>query len=795
MGLSSSRAALPVVEAGQARAVIVQNSEGGRVTALAVQELRDHVEALTGVKLPVVSAAEWDREAPGTFLVVGRGAALDALGVDLGELPREGLRILALPEHRALVLAGRDSGDPLGTAAAANLEQEYGTLYAVYELLERWGVRWYFPGALGAVLPRSDSLSAPELDWADSPDFAMRNFWLPASESLGGAPQGATSEERQRLREWQREIRLWALRNRAGNSTSEYHTRHHAPDWWSLWSETHPEYLALWEGRRGLDSNPERSKLCVSHPGTAEAVAELARRYFRAGGRRRSYSICEQDGSGGFCTCEACRAWDAAPDPGATDAPSLSDRYARFWNRVAESLVAEFPDRCVGVYLYGRYGEPPCGIAALHPNIRPVLVHNYVVDEGFFRRRIEGWRKLTAAPIGLYTVPLPGAYGMNLFSYPWLSLDAFAAGMRSFRDQGVVGFRATDFAIRENWITAAPMHHLVGRLAWNADADPRAILREFCEKLFGPAAEPMHAYFMALDAWQRVPPAPEEGEGAETAGAAPDEDGVIGRPVARELGYWLSEWSPGRIADLRQALDRAWQAAATDMVRERVARFQDALRFVELDTAAARAFRAHRAQPAPERWARLRDTVRVRQSYLDALPPWAGVVDPEGLRREAVARGYEVNADDAGEVFRDVFADGGAGAWRRRAGFAGVEPARDAPGVFRVRGKAVRTEIVMDRGALVGENRDYQLMVVWRAAPPARLQVRVVGGETLLNRVLPVSPSEAERRQTLAFRTPVGVERVRIYLNLVVPSGYDGAPLEIEIAEVFLRQAEPQAGA
>ena len=87
-----------------------------------------------------------------------------------------------------------------------------------------------------------------------------------------------------------------------------------------MWSKTNPEYLALNQGERGWLAQTERSKLCVSNPEAADAVAELAKRYFREDGRRLSYSICEQDGSAGYCSCEACRAWDAAPDP---DLPSI----------------------------------------------------------------------------------------------------------------------------------------------------------------------------------------------------------------------------------------------------------------------------------------------------------------------------------------------------------------------------------------------------------------------------------------------------------------------------------------
>ena len=64
-----------------------------------------------------------------------------------------------------LVLAGNDA------------EPYYGTRYAVVELLHRLGVRWFLPGELGEVVPKSRTLTVPEMTIHQRPDFRMRNYW------------------------------------------------------------------------------------------------------------------------------------------------------------------------------------------------------------------------------------------------------------------------------------------------------------------------------------------------------------------------------------------------------------------------------------------------------------------------------------------------------------------------------------------------------------------------------------------------------------------------------------------
>lgn len=56
-------------------------------------------------------------------------------------------------------------------------ESDLAGSYAVYELLDRLGCRWYLPGDLGEVVPETKTLSLAETDLSSAPGTIFRNIW------------------------------------------------------------------------------------------------------------------------------------------------------------------------------------------------------------------------------------------------------------------------------------------------------------------------------------------------------------------------------------------------------------------------------------------------------------------------------------------------------------------------------------------------------------------------------------------------------------------------------------------
>lgn len=121
----------------------------------AARELEQCLFEMTGARLPV--AGDRDR-VRGPTILLGRSEALEALGVKIPweELGDERFTLKTVGNH--LVIAGG---------------RRRGTLYGVYEFLERLGCRWYTPDF--TVTPRGASpfpVRAGGVEWLRSVDYA-----------------------------------------------------------------------------------------------------------------------------------------------------------------------------------------------------------------------------------------------------------------------------------------------------------------------------------------------------------------------------------------------------------------------------------------------------------------------------------------------------------------------------------------------------------------------------------------------------------------------------------------------
>lgn len=752
LGATRSDAAdMVIVEDGKARAVIVKNTEAGRVGALAAEELQRHIALMSGVRLPIVDYARWqDAEDHDIAIVLGLGDALGDVIIGENDLLPEGYRVATYPDRNMIVLAGRDAGNPLSGASLANREYEFGTLYAVYELLEQLGVRWYFPGELGTVIPTHGKVVIPQLDIRESPSFRMRNFWLsPQQPASWPTPDQWDENQKRQFSEHEQALRLWSLRNRAGNSLA-YHVRHHSPTWWELWHKSHPEYLALSDGTRGWDAYPDRSKLCVSNPEVVQAVAELAKQAFRRSPGRASYSIAEQDGGGGFCECDNCIALDASADNGS----SLSDRYVHFWNAVAQEVHAEFPDRFVGVYLYSRYIEPPQRVTQLHSGIHPVLVNNYTTDPARLKALVSGWGKLTDTPIAFYLLPLPGAEGMNLFSYPWASITGYQQRINELRKAGIAGYRAPAYAMNNNWIAVGPMHYLTAQLYWDANADVDRLLDQYCNDLFGQAASRMKQYYLMLE------------QAATGKGGYKHSAEHFGEEMPHQtLADAQNIFSKERVKALRDLLAEANDKANSEKAKQIIALHLMSLAYADADLRVSEALAEYQESHTSLQWEALKERIAQRDQILSGIPAFSGVINPNDLNYLSSKRGYNVELSDKNLVFNETFAEGSTKNWRRRKGFKATVADENAQDGYFARAASETEDIVLDRSAVVELGQSYKVQVRWRGAKDDRIRLRfVVNGKTAANAGFSVSQAGKWTDSAYTLKPPADASSVRIYL-------------------------------
>ena len=184
-----SDGSVKLVVDGQAAAVVVLPQAPSWIELEAAQELVDHVAKMSGATLPIrnESAAAAQLDALKVLKVfVGNVSALP----DSSPPPPEGFRVwtAAVNGGTSLFIRGDDacSASWPGKSHSANNDCRRGTIFGVYELLERLGVVWLWPGPSGEAVPRRRTVSIPaDLDVTDAPALLERRYRIPPTGTTG----------------------------------------------------------------------------------------------------------------------------------------------------------------------------------------------------------------------------------------------------------------------------------------------------------------------------------------------------------------------------------------------------------------------------------------------------------------------------------------------------------------------------------------------------------------------------------------------------------------------------------
>ncbi len=156
-----------------ANAEIVVPDGAPPVVRFAAKEAKTFLSEVLGAEVPVVNAPSDGRAS----LVLGANAWADEAGLSTNGMARDEF-VIAARGSRVYVL-GRDSStvDPewvLQHGGWSSVLFERSTMFGVYDFLERFaGVRFYFPGELGTIVPKSPSV-AVRGSVSVKPDFSSR---------------------------------------------------------------------------------------------------------------------------------------------------------------------------------------------------------------------------------------------------------------------------------------------------------------------------------------------------------------------------------------------------------------------------------------------------------------------------------------------------------------------------------------------------------------------------------------------------------------------------------------------
>lgn len=553
-------APLVIVHDGQPRARIVLSATPTAIESFAASELQHYVAKATGATLEITSDGQVaDGQA---VLCIGRNRfseslaeSLDASPVDTIVLQRRGRRVLLL---------GRDTPeiDPRQPGRRA-LDCERGTLNAVYEFLERFvGVRWYWPGRLGEVVPASDELSVGELNTRFSPSFIYRN----SHQSQELMDPVASKDD----------LHLWWLRQRLGGVVGNATANHSFNDYPARFGRQHPEWFALQaDGERLNTSGPWGGHVCFSDAGLFKQTVEDLVDYFRENPTQKFHAVMPGDGlSGHICQCELCQA-QLEPQMGS------SGRYSMYvWgfvNRVAREVGKQYPDRVVTCCAYGGYKDVPAGID-FEPNVSVTLCRNVAGSGGNYEcyRNAEA-RQLSNEQLQAWSEAVSNVYIWDYHNLRWnrmmkgvavIAPHGIAEELRHDARAGVKGhiieYNTISYYQKrtqnlphawENWLMDAVNIYASFKLLWNVDADVDQMQEEFYDLFFGPAKDPMRDFFSLLEMRWMQTPLPLGGVVSESPANA-----------------WLHVYPKDVVERLFSHLDEARRLAGDSVYGQRIAR-------------------------------------------------------------------------------------------------------------------------------------------------------------------------------------------------------------------------------
>ena len=515
-----------LVKDGQPCADIVISASPARAVKIAASELQEYLDKITGARLAIVAA-------PGTnvaaHVYVGQSASTDRLKLTAEGLKYGAFRMASGKDWLALLghdqdyveprryirdekgrpkyfeewdaLTGGTWGNPIGggrrnSAVDISAFDECGSLNAVYEFLRGLGVRWYLPGELGEVVPKMTSLAAPQVDKTVVPDFPYRHLYIYYND----IPRAS------------KDFVLWQLR--LGLNHKDGFGGGHGLIYVHGRDKSHPEYFALYAGKRSVHEPFGLGFPCFSSDGLRESAVKYVRAFFRIYPEEPILSIAPVDGYGTLCECDLCKG-KGTPERGWNG--RLSDYVWGFANRVAQDVYKTNPDRKLSCLAYAVYQLPPEKIEKLSPNLGAVLCrwrsdfHNRVIRDDF-ARMTEAWlKKLPSKDLYIWDY-----YLHNRPEGPWVGLPVYYPHLIADDLRFLKGKSKGEFievysnwkADKYAWNALAANHlncYVTARLWWDANQDVDALLADYYQNFYGPAAKQMKAFIEYAEAnWMKA---------------------------------------------------------------------------------------------------------------------------------------------------------------------------------------------------------------------------------------------------------------------------------------------------
>jgi Domain of unknown function (DUF4838) len=490
-----------IINEGKAMATIVIADKPAKVgrylndtVDFGAKLLQDYIEQSTGVKLPIKKESE---QLAGNLILVGRTKLGDKLGIPGKKLPSEGYLIKRFPQGVAII----------GNIATDG--KDLGTLFGVYKFLEdNIGVRWYFPGKMGTIVPKKNAIViAADYQASGKPFFQYR---------IGG------------ISHWRKDIaQEWHPALRFGSSKGNG-SNHSMENWHALYGKTHPEYFGLSkDGSRGItskrvSSGQNQSFICFSEPGVLKQHLANVDDYYKTGNKstwsantQGNYIPFAPHDTRKYCLCPKCSAKLTLGNERWRHGET-SDVVFDFVKSYAEAVKEKHPEAVICAMAYDHYQLPPLKIKTLPDNVEltlcliPTVVQmNHPGIRKNIRKEIEDWSRIVNKRPDRLIIWDYFFYPSCFFLAPTEMPHILKEHINFIKDKalGVFnnGFNPRLHANNPRLYLTFRITWLMHQLLWNPDLDLDRAKHDWCYDLFGTAGSEMEKFYTLLeDRWEKT---------------------------------------------------------------------------------------------------------------------------------------------------------------------------------------------------------------------------------------------------------------------------------------------------
>jgi len=517
--------AITLVRDGVPTSVVVLSAKPTRPARVAAQELIHYVAKMTGAKLPLALANAIPKAHRDlNRVLIGESQLTKALGLKNSDFQEQ--EYLIEMRGRTLILMGRDaeefgeiSYEKNGLWPGLGHNQAYflpmGSLYAVHTFLEaQCGVRWYLPGEIGEVCPKSDRLEVSDVRIRTRPwtryRWSSRQAYREPFHFYGYARPDKL------VRVPTRDMTLWMLRMKIGGG--RYACNHSLTSYQNRFAEEHPEW---WKEGKPTRAFPHPD---YANPDLIKQVCQDALDYFDGRFPKGTYPDGSRImGSGDYFAAMPLDGrknliWSDAAEKMRNRDPDVQSGFSCGWasdfvfnmvNQVARAVGQKHPDKWVTCCAYGPYFHPPRKLGKLEPNIsiqRAGFLCTAFRTERYRKHQdnLRAWSELTRE-LYVWEYYLTQAFS-RFRAFPVIHPRKIAAAIKFMQSVGLKGmfFEASAAPAKFGPYTDAhlanPAEDLLNIYVtwkWLCDAsqDVDAMLDEHFQLFYGPAEEPMRAFF------------------------------------------------------------------------------------------------------------------------------------------------------------------------------------------------------------------------------------------------------------------------------------------------------------